>query len=80
MDLLRTNGVNTIGVAAKAMFCLKQIGEKGTPWHFWEDNSRLTGVPKMSVKKHETCSDPISADPVCPFPNSVKGGLLVANT
>ena len=21
-------------------FC--QIGEKGTPWHFWEDKSRLT--------------------------------------
>ena len=22
------------------------IGEKGTPWHFWEYTSRLTGVPK----------------------------------
>ena len=27
-----------------------QIGEKGTPWHyFWEDKSRLTGVPKNSL-------------------------------
>ena len=26
-----------------------QIGEKGTPWHFWENQSRLTGVPKKSL-------------------------------
>ena len=25
---------------------LWQIGEKGTPWRFWEDKSRLTGVSK----------------------------------
>ena len=25
-----------------------QIWEKGTPWHFWGDKSRLTGVPKES--------------------------------
>ena len=49
----------------------RQIGEKGTPWHFWEDHSRLTGVPKKSLcqQKHESCSDPISADPFCPFPS-----------
>ena len=23
--------------------------EKGTPWRFWEDNSRLTGVPKKCL-------------------------------
>ena len=23
-----------------------RIGEKGTPWHFWVDGSRFTGVPK----------------------------------
>ena len=27
----------------------RQIGEKDTPWHFWEDKSRLTGVPKRSL-------------------------------
>ena len=27
----------------------RQTGEKGAPWHFWEDKSRLTGVPKKSV-------------------------------
>ena len=44
--------------------------EKGTPWHFWEDKSRLTGVPKQSLcqQKHDMCSDLISADPICPFP------------
>ena len=27
-----------------------QVVEKGTPWrHFWEDKSRLTGVPKKSL-------------------------------
>ena len=26
-----------------------QIGQKGTPWHFWEDKSGLTGVPKRSL-------------------------------
>ena len=31
-----------------------QIGEKGTPWHFWGGKSRLTGVPKRSLCKKET--------------------------
>ena len=26
-----------------------QIERKGTPWHFWEDDSRLMGVPKKSL-------------------------------
>ena len=35
---------------------------------FWESNYKLTGDPtNPSVKKHETCSDPISADPFAPF-------------
>ena len=39
------------------------------PWHFWEDESRLTGVAKKSLcQKNEFCSDPISADPICPVP------------
>ena len=39
----------------------------------WEDTSRLMGVPKRSLcqKKHEICSDPISADPICLFPNQI---------
>ena len=50
---------------------LTDWGQKGTPWHFWEDLSRLTGVPqKDPIKKHEIRSNPISADPICPFPSS----------
>ena len=26
--------------------------------------------PNTSVEKHEICSDPMSADPICPFPNT----------
>ena len=41
-----------------------------TPWPFREDKNRLTGVPRSPwVKKHEIRSDPISADPICPFPS-----------
>ena len=48
-----------------------QIGEKDTPWHFGQDKSRLTRIPKRSLcQKHEICSDPISAHPNCPFPMS----------
>ena len=39
------------------------------PWHFWEDKSRSTGVPKKSLgQKTAIRGDPISADPICPFP------------
>ena len=32
--------------------------------------TKLTGVPKsISVKKHKICSEPISVDPICPFPS-----------
>ena len=61
---LRTNGVDTNGAAAKVMNFDRL--EEGTPWHFWEDKSRLTGVPKKSLsKKLYIFSDPISADPIC---------------
>ena len=26
-----------------------RLGKKVRPWHFWEDKSRLTGVPKKSL-------------------------------
>ena len=72
---LRRNGVNTNGVAAKVM-SFDRFREKGTPCHFWEDKSRLTGVPKKSLlKKHEIYSDPVSADPICPFPNPPRASL-----
>ena len=49
-----------------------QIGEKGTPWQFWEDKRRLAAVPnnKSPCQKTEICSDPISADPIRPFPTT----------
>ena len=37
---LRTDGVGAAGNG------FRQIEEKSTPWHFWEDKSRLTGMPK----------------------------------
>ena len=43
---------------------------KRYPQALWGNKHRLTRVPKKSVKKHATCSDPISADPICPFPNA----------
>ena len=58
-------GSTLVGAAAKVRN-FDRLGEKGTPWHFGEDKRRLTGVPpKIPLsKKHETCSDPISADPM----------------
>ena len=44
-----TNGVDTNGAAAKVMIA---CGEKCTPWHFREDESRLTGVPQKSPSKN----------------------------
>ena len=68
---LRTNGVNTNGAAAKVITGFWPIEEKATPWHFWEYKSRLTGVPKKPLSnKYEICSHPISADPICLFPNA----------
>ena len=68
---LWTKWVNTNGAAAKVVF-FWQIWEIGTPWHFWEDKSRLTGVPKSpSVKKHKKkCSGPTSAELSRPFPKA----------
>ena len=45
---LRTNGVNPNRAAAKVMI-FDRLGEKGTPWHFWEYESRSTGVPKKFI-------------------------------
>ena len=46
------------------------------PWHFWEYINRLTGTPTKSVNKYGlfAVSDPISADPICPFPNAPTNG------
>ena len=46
-------GINADGAAAKIMSFIG-LGEKSTPWHFWEDNSRVTGVPERSPCK-KTC-------------------------
>ena len=76
---LRTTGVNTNGAAARVMNLTDW--EKGTPWHYWEDKNRLTGVPKRSLcQKHEICSDPVSADPICPFPNARRARCAQART
>ena len=67
----RTNGVSTNGAAAEVMN-VDRLGKKVRPGTFGNIKIiRSTGVPKNpSVKKHEICSGPISADPICPFPNT----------
>ena len=70
------NGVNTNGAAAKVM-SFDRLGEKGTPWHLWEDKSRFMGVPKKSLcQKNEIRSDPMSADTICPFPTQARSIYL----
>ena len=50
---LRTSGVSTNGAAAEVRN-FDGLGEKGTPWHFWEETSRLTGVPqKVPLSKNK---------------------------
>ena len=68
---LRTDGVNTNRDAAKVVD-FDGLGTKGTPWHFLEDKSRLTGVPKKSLcQKHESCSvTPSALTPVAPSPTN----------
>ena len=64
---LRTNGVNTAGAAANVTN-LDRLGKKGTPWHFWEDTSRLTGVQSPSVKQHDVFAvTPLVLTPFVPF-------------
>ena len=68
---MRTNGVNNNGAAAKVMF-FDRVGEKVRPDTFGKTKVGYWEYPKSpSVKKHEICSDPISADPICPFPNKL---------
>ena len=57
----------------------RQIVKKGTPWHFWEDKSRLTEVPQKVPLSTKTkiCSDPISADPIRPFPNVISNRITI---
>ena len=60
---LRKNGVDTDGAAAKVMRFDR------LHMHVWGDKGRLTGVPKkFPCQKQDICSDPISADPIDPFP------------
>ena len=45
------------------------LGKKECPGTFGKIKVGQREYPKSpSVKKHEICSDPISADPICPFP------------
>ena len=46
-------GFNTNGAAAKVM-TFDRLGEKGTRCHFWEYKSRLTGVPRKSLRQKKT--------------------------
>ena len=68
---LRTNGVNTSGAAAEVN-SFDRLRKKVRPDTFGKTNwhCRLPGAPKKSLcQKHEICSGPISADPICPFPS-----------
>ena len=66
---LRTKGVSTKGAAAKVMK-FDSLGKKVRPGTFGDIKICSREYPKSpSVKKHGICSDPINADPICPFPN-----------
>ena len=74
MPRLRTNGVNTNGAAAKVMN-FDRLGKKViTPWYFWEDTNKLTGVPntKFAVKKNnkQKTVAPLVPTPFGPFPTA----------
>ena len=44
------------------------LWEKGTHWHFWEDRSRFTGVPKSpAVKSMKFAATPLVLTPSVPF-------------
>ena len=67
---LRTNGVSTNGAAAEAMN-FDGLGKKVRPGTFGKIKAGEREHAKgPSLKKHVICSDPISADPICPFPNN----------
>ena len=74
---LRTKWVNTNGAAAKVMI-FDRLREKVRPGTFGNIKVGQQEYPKSSsVKKHEICSDPISADPIRPFPNTVFCSLSI---
>ena len=65
---LRTNGVNTMGPLQK-LTNFDGLGKKVRPGTFGQMKVGERENPKSpAVKKHEICSDPISADLICPFP------------
>ena len=63
---LRTDGVRTNGAAAKVMN-FERWGKRGTPWHFWEDKSSLTGVPKKSLFQKHFNKNTVSPSVLTPF-------------
>ena len=68
MTWLRTNGV-----AAKVMN-FDSLGQKVRPGTFGKKKVGKREYSKSPfVKRHEICSDPIGADPICPFPNDRHG-------
>ena len=72
---VRTDGVNANGAAAKVMN-FDRLVKKVRPGTFGKIQLGKREYPKSaSVNKHEICSDPISADPFCPFPTTSPGRL-----
>ena len=66
---MRTNGVNSNGAAAKVMI-FDRLGKKVRPGTFGRIKVGSRVYPNGPCQKHEICSDPISADPIGPFPNA----------
>ena len=76
MHWLPTNGVNANGAAAKVAN-FDRLGKKVRPGTLGNIKVYQREYPKSaSVKKLEVCSDPISADPVCPFPSAPQSRAL----
>ena len=70
---LRTTGVNATGAAAK-VWTFDRLGENVRPGTFGKIKVGQREYPKgPSVKQHEVCSDPISADPIRPVSDCRSG-------
>ena len=68
-----------IGGAAKVMN-VDTLGEKGTPWHFWEDKRRLAGAPKKSLSNNmKFAVTPPVLTPVVPVRMPSNGSCVKGN-
>ena len=74
---LRTNGVNTNGGRCKSNDCCP-TGKNVCLGTFWK--IKLTRVPKSLSNKYKIGSDPVSVDPIGPFPKLAPGRWMARSS